>query len=139
MEPETVIVSPLFIFSSFESDKSVYLRVNQIRSDQTSPCLATCLHRQWHDSFLTSGIPIRPFQVAITILPPCKCEAPRIPKFHFFWTVSSISLFGTLSGNSALHHNVSVSQSGQITMFHTTAVSFSADKEELPIASPCCI
>ena len=69
--------------------------------------LAPYLLRQWQYSFLTSGFPIRLFQVDITILPTGRGVPPHrggapicgILKISVFWTTSSISLFRALSGN----------------------------------------
>ena len=59
--PEAITLT--ITFSFFRFDKLVYTKAS-LRP--ISPCqgpISPCLFRQWHDlSFLTSGIPIRPFQ-----------------------------------------------------------------------------
>ena len=77
-------------FLSVASSRHTFV---SIRSDQTRPVLA--LPPVYFGNELTLfGIPMRPFQVDITIPPPCGGMAPRIPRFHLFRSASSISWFG---------------------------------------------
>ena len=102
---------------------------------QLDPLVLATLLRQWQDlSFLTSGIPIRPFQAEFTIFH--RCLYPGLGRSHGgfpdfgcldpFRTQAPINLLELKAVILALHHWVSVLQDHQvmITTDNTTVVAY---------------
>ena len=102
---------------------------------RSDPLVLAILLRQWQDlSFLTSGIPIRPFQAELTILTDASTQGWGAhmgdSQISGIWTLSVLRLrINTLELKAvilALHHWVSVLRGHQVTIAtdNTTVVAY---------------